>query len=92
MSGLPYRSRDGEQPRDENDEEDEEDVDETGYKTVRDAVLFAIEVSDSMLKKPNSSSKKADTSSPLEAAMKCAYHLMQKRIISAQKDFMGILL
>ena len=92
MSGLPYRSRDGEQPRDENDEEDEEEVDETGYKTVRDAVLFAIEVSDSMLKKPNSSSKKADTSSPLEAAMKCAYHLMQQRIISAPKDLMGILL
>ena len=90
---LPYRSRPGEDPvNDENDDDDEE-IDETGYKAVKDAVLFAIEVSDSMLKKPSTSdSKKADTNSPLLAALKCAYHLMQQRIISNPRDLIGILL
>jgi len=89
MSSLPYRPKDGDVPRNENEDEEEEEVDESGYKQVRDAVLFAIEVSDSMLKKPDvSGSKKADSSSPLEAALKCAYHLMQQRIISAPKDLM----
>jgi ATP-dependent DNA helicase 2 subunit 1 len=77
---------------DENDD-DEEEIDETGYKTVKDAVLFAVEVSHSMLKVPSSSgSKKNDNNSPLLAALKCAYHLMQQRIISNPKDLMGILL
>jgi ATP-dependent DNA helicase 2 subunit 1 len=92
---IPYRSKgdsDEATRNDDNDEEDEE-IDETGYKTVKDAVLFAIEVSDSMLKVPPSSgSKKDDHNSPLLAALKCAYHLMQQRIISTPKDLMGILL
>ena len=93
MSGLPYRPKEGEARTNDNEDDEEEDVDESGYKQVRDAVLFAIEVSDSMLKKPHvSDSKKADHSSPLEAALKCAYHLMQQRIISAPKDFMGVML
>lgn len=54
---------------------------------------MAIEVSDSMLKPPPpSDSKKADQDSALEAALKCAYHLMEQRIISNPKDMMGILL
>lgn len=90
--GLPYRSK-GEDTTTTENEDDDEEIDETGYKTVKDAVLFAIEVSDSMLKKPPSSdSKKADTNSPLLAALKCAYHLMQQRIISNPRDLMGILL
>jgi ATP-dependent DNA helicase 2 subunit 1 len=89
---LPYRSKGEDGANEENEEEDEE-IDETGYKTVKDAVLFAIEVSESMLKKPPASdSKKADTNSPLLAALKCAYHLMQQRIISNPRDLMGILL
>lgn len=92
MSGLPHRSKDGDLSREDNEEDEEEDVDEAGYKQVRDAVLFAIEISHSMLKKPDVESKKADHSSPLEAALKCAYHLMQQRIISAPKDLMGIML
>lgn len=92
MSTLPYRSKDNGPSHDADDDEEEEDVDETGYKTVKDAVLFAVEVSDSMLRRPQTTSEKADTSSPLEAALKCAYHLMQQRIISAPKDLMGILL
>lgn len=91
MSGLPYRTKEGDRPRDD-DEEEEEEIDESGYKSVQDAVLFAIEVSPSMMAKPDTKSSKADTSSPLEAALKCAYHLMQQRIISAPKDYMGILL
>lgn len=90
--GLPYRSKDGIGLGNDENEEDEE-IDETGYKTVRDAILFAIEVNDSMLKSPPAStSRKADTNSPLLAALKCAYHLMQQRIISSPKDLMGILL
>ena len=47
-----------------------------------------------MLTKPSSSpdSKKADIDSPTSAALKCAYSLMQQRIISNPNDMMGILL
>ncbi|OAA34277.1 ku70 protein [Metarhizium rileyi] len=78
--------------RDEEDDEDQE-IDETTYKAQKDAIIMAIEVSDSMLKPPPSSnSKKADQDSALEAALKSAYHLMEQRIISNPKDMMGILL
>lgn len=40
---------------------------------------------------PPSSSKKADKDSAVQAALKCAYQLMQQRIISNPKDMMGIL-
>ncbi|KAI9712110.1 MAG: ATP-dependent DNA helicase II subunit 1 [Bogoriella megaspora] len=91
------------------EDEEEEEVDESvtdtkpsvltslttpqGYKTVKDAVLFAIDVSESMLKKPPpSDSKNADRDSPTSAALKCAYSLMQQRIISNPNDMMGVLL
>lgn len=41
---------------------------------------------------PPSESKKADTDSPTSAALKCAYALMQQRIISNPSDMMGVLL
>lgn len=41
---------------------------------------------------PPSDSKKADRDSPVQAALKCAYHLMEQRIISNPRDMMGILL
>ena len=79
--------------RGDGNEDEDDEIDETGYKSVKDAVLFAIEVSESMLKAPPvGESKKADTNSPLLAAVKAAYHLMQQRIISNPKDLMGILL
>lgn len=63
------------------------------YKTAKDAVLFVIEVSPSMLRSPPlSDSKKADIDSPTSAALKCAYALMQQRIISNPNDMMGVLL
>ncbi|KAI2488170.1 Ku domain containing protein Pku70 [Pyrenophora tritici-repentis] len=63
------------------------------YKTIKDAVLFAIDVSPSMLQKPpKSDDKKAERDSPTSAALKCAYQLMQQRIISNPNDMMGILL
>jgi ATP-dependent DNA helicase 2 subunit 1 len=63
------------------------------YKAQKDAILLAIEVSESMLTPPpKSDSKKADRDSPVQAALKCAYHLMEQRIISNPKDMMGILL
>jgi ATP-dependent DNA helicase 2 subunit 1 len=93
---IPYRSKDKSDEASHGDDPDdeEEEIDETGYKTVRDAVLFAIEVNKSMLKVPqlSSGSKKSDSGSPLLAALKSAYHLMQQRIISTPKDLMGILL
>ncbi|RMZ83569.1 hypothetical protein DV738_g1128, partial [Chaetothyriales sp. CBS 135597] len=94
MADLPYRGKSGEDfsRKDDNDDEDEE-LDETQYKSVKDAVLFAIEVSPSMLKKPaTATSKKADTSSPLLAALRCAFQFMQQRIISSPKDLIGVLL
>lgn len=46
-----------------------------------------------MLKAPPASDdKKADTDSGLTAALKCAYQVMQQRIISNPKDMMGIIL
>lgn len=59
----------------------------------KDAVLFCIDVSESMMEQPvNSGDKKADTDSPTLAALKCAYQLMQQRIISNPNDMMGVLL
>ncbi|KAG6014836.1 ATP-dependent DNA helicase II subunit 1 [Claviceps pusilla] len=79
--------------REDDDEEADQELDETSYKAQKDAIIMAIDVSESMLKPPPpSSSKKADHDSPLEAALKCAYHLMEQRIISNPKDMMGILL
>ncbi|TDZ14521.1 ATP-dependent DNA helicase II subunit 1 [Colletotrichum orbiculare MAFF 240422] len=78
--------------RDDDEEEGEEELDETDYKTQKDAVIFAIDVSNSMLQPPPASnSKKADKDSPMQAALKCAYQLMQQRIISHPKDMMGVL-
>lgn len=41
---------------------------------------------------PRSDAKNADRDAPVVDALKCAYHLMQQRIISNPKDMMGILL
>ncbi|EON68348.1 ATP-dependent DNA helicase II subunit 1 [Coniosporium apollinis CBS 100218] len=85
-------SDDKDKRRDDDEDEDEE-IDESGYKTVKDAVLFAIDVSSSMLERPPpSDDKKADRDSATLAALKCAYQLMQQRIISNPNDMMGILL
>ena len=55
-------------------------------------MLFVIDVSASMLKPPPAStSRKADRDSPLAASLKCAYQIMQQRIIAQPKDLMGIL-
>ncbi|KAK5709066.1 ATP-dependent DNA helicase II subunit 1 [Elasticomyces elasticus] len=80
--------------RGDDEDEEEEEVDESGYKTTKDAVLFAIDVSESMLTKPaDIDEKRPDTMlSPTVAALKCAYALMQQRIISNPNDMMGILL
>lgn len=41
---------------------------------------------------PSSGGKQADTDTPTSAALKCAYSLMQQRIISNPNDMMGVLL
>jgi ATP-dependent DNA helicase 2 subunit 1 len=64
-----------------------------GYKSVKDAVLFAIDASESMMTpRPASESKKSGQESPVKAALKCAYHLMQQRIIASPRDMIGVLL
>jgi ATP-dependent DNA helicase 2 subunit 1 len=69
--------------RGEEGDEDEE-LNETVYKSLKDAVLFAIEVSPSMLE--------GGDHSAVVAALKCGFQLMQQRIISNPNDMMGILL
>lgn len=59
---------------------------------MKDAVLFAVDVSQTMLQRPPQTSDKSDHDSPTSAALKCAYQLMQQRIISNPNDMMGILL
>jgi ATP-dependent DNA helicase 2 subunit 1 len=98
MNALPHRDKMSEPANygrgDDEDEDDAEEVGEAAYKTVKDAVLFAIDVSKSMITKPGEGDpKKPDTMlSPTLAALKCAYALMQQRIISNPNDMMGILL
>ena len=96
MPDLPYRpSEDNKSWRGGDEEDEDEEIEEaSGYKTVKDAVLFAIDASKSMLTKPaDSDPKKSDmTLAPTAAALKCAYALMQQRIISNPHDMMGILL
>jgi ATP-dependent DNA helicase 2 subunit 1 len=41
---------------------------------------------------PTSHSRRSETDSPAVAAIKCAYQIMQQRIISSPKDMMGVLL
>jgi ATP-dependent DNA helicase 2 subunit 1 len=56
-------------------------------------VLFAIDVSSSMLEpRLSDDPKKPGQESPTSAALKCAYHLMQQRIISNPHDMIGVLL
>jgi ATP-dependent DNA helicase 2 subunit 1 len=43
-------------------------------------------------KPPPSDDKKVDRDSPASAALKCAYQLMQQRIISHPNDMMGVML
>ncbi|KAK4671062.1 ATP-dependent DNA helicase II subunit 1 [Podospora pseudoanserina] len=74
-------------------EEEEDELDENDFKTQKDAVLFAIDASASMLEPPPSSDdKKSDKDSAVVAALKCAHQFMQQRIIAQPKDMMGILL
>ncbi|KAI1802788.1 ku70 protein [Daldinia bambusicola] len=75
------------------EEEEEDELGEQDFKAQKDALIFAIDVSKSMLRPPpESNDKKADKDPPVFAALKCAYQVMQQRIISNPKDMMGIVL
>ena len=55
--------------------------------------MFVIEVSEPMLTAPPpTDAKKTERDTPTSAALKCAYALMQQRIISHPNDMMGVLL
>ncbi|KAI1774107.1 ku70 protein [Hypoxylon cercidicola] len=77
----------------QDEEEEEDEIGEQDYKAQKDALIFAIDVSNSMLQPPpESDDKKADKDPPVYAALKCAYQLMQQRIISNPKDMISIVL
>lgn len=87
---MAWDPEENERRAEEDDGDDE--LDESNYKAQKDAVIFAIDVSESTLKKPpGSGSKKDDTDSIVMAALKTASQVMQQRIISQPKDMMGIL-
>ena len=65
------------------------------FKPVKDAILFAIEVSDSMLSSPSSDTENkgdGNNGSAVTATLKCAYNLMRQRIITNPNDKIGVLL
>ncbi|KAI0191608.1 hypothetical protein F4808DRAFT_453647 [Astrocystis sublimbata] len=80
--------------RDEEDEEDGEyEFTDGHYKAQKDALIFAIQVTDSMLQPPaKSDDKKASKDPACLTALKCAYQVMQQRIISNPKDMIAIIL
>ncbi|CAN8102841.1 unnamed protein product [Discula destructiva] len=83
---MPYQQDEDDRP----DEDEGNEISEYDYKTQKDAVLFAIEVNDSMLRKRAEPETK-DTDSAVVAALKSASTMMQQRIISQPKDIMGIM-
>ncbi|KAI2635534.1 SPOC like C-terminal domain-containing protein [Xylaria nigripes] len=81
--------------RDDEKEEDEEEDEftESHYKARKDALIFAIHVSDSMLQPPaETGDAKANKESATMTALKCAYQVMQQRIIANPRDMIGIIL
>ena len=61
------------------------------YKDQKDAILFAILVSPSMLAEHQPASLKERPTSAIRTALECAYSVLQARIIATPHDIMGIL-
>ena len=60
---------------------------------MKDAILFTIDVSPSMLESPpQSQDKKGVQDSAFLASLKCAYELLTQRIIAQPNDLIGVLL
>ncbi|KAK6351211.1 ATP-dependent DNA helicase II subunit 1 [Orbilia javanica] len=86
------------------DDDDDDTRDETEFQAMKDATLFAIEVSNSMIAPPSEEDGDVDTGgskkkknkkprySSAEAALRCAEAVLKNRIISTPNDMMGILL
>ncbi|TGZ83886.1 Ku DNA-binding complex, Ku70 subunit [Ascodesmis nigricans] len=90
-------------PDDDRIEEEEDEEDLSKYQNQKDAVLFAIHVSSSMLSVPENDaddmdigskrkSKKKENQSAVRMALECSNSILQSRIISSPNDMMGILL
>ncbi|KAF3907953.1 hypothetical protein ABW21_db0206510 [Orbilia brochopaga] len=88
---------------DAGDDDDDDNRDETEYMSQRDATLFAIEISNSMVTLPDEdesmdldggkkSKNKKLRYSNAESALRCAEAILKNRIISTPSDMMGILL
>ncbi|RKF76003.1 ATP-dependent DNA helicase II subunit 1 [Golovinomyces cichoracearum] len=67
-------------------EEDEEDTEYANYVSQKDAILFAIEVRDSMM------NQGTGTHAAVLNSLKLIYQIMQQQIISRPKDMIGVLL
>ncbi|KAK6521063.1 ATP-dependent DNA helicase II subunit 1 [Arthrobotrys conoides] len=86
------------------DDDEDDSRDETEFQAMKDATLFAIEISNSMIASPDEDddmdaaggSKKKKNKKPVyssaEAALRCAEAILKNRIISTPNDMMGILL
>ncbi|KAF3277362.1 ATP-dependent DNA helicase II subunit 1 [Orbilia oligospora] len=85
------------------DDDDDDSRDETEFQAMKDATLFAIEISNSMIAPADEDdddvaggSKKKKNKKPryssAEAALRCAEAILKNRIISTPNDMMGILL
>ncbi|EWC46835.1 hypothetical protein DRE_03847 [Drechslerella stenobrocha 248] len=84
-------------------DDDDDGRDETEYLSQKDATLFAIQISESMVAPPDEEpdsmdvdgarkKKKKPRYSNAEAALRCAEAVLKNRIISTPADMMGILL
>ncbi|KAK6354922.1 ATP-dependent DNA helicase II subunit 1 [Orbilia brochopaga] len=85
-------------------DDDDDNRDETEYLSQRDATLFAIEISNSMVAPPDEEDDSMDIDggkkkknkkprySNAESALRCAEAVLKNRIISNPSDMMGILL
>ena len=88
------------------DSDIEDEADGSQYYSTKDAILFAIHISPSLLSThtddtaesdddTTTKKKRSTKSKPVSAArtaLRCAYEVLQQRIISNPNDMMGILL
>ncbi|BFZ63850.1 ATP-dependent DNA helicase II subunit 1 [Saitoella coloradoensis] len=76
------------QPPEDFDDDEDNQLDDIQYQNQKDATLFMIDVSKSML----NPDEEDPTSNPVRTALECAYKVLLQRIISNPKDVIGIVL
>ncbi|XP_064634818.1 X-ray repair cross-complementing protein 6-like [Lineus longissimus] len=68
---------------DDDDQDEEQDYSTQWRQAPRDGLIFVIDCSESMF-------EENDSSTPFELCIKCAKNVMQNKIISSEKDLMGL--